>query len=110
MDLDTLIITAFVTIDDALSAWLGSHKLRQRGPQPLLSDSEVLTIEADHRSGRRVSQTRPGQGTLCLFPTPFPPPVSQTGPPTPHNLHAPVCQSLAGQGANVAASVRAGRT
>ena len=50
MDLDTLIITAFVTIDDALNATLlarlGSERLRQRGPQPLLADSEVLTIEA----------------------------------------------------------------
>lgn len=46
MDLDTLIITAFVSIDDALVACLGHQRLRQRGPQPLLSDSEVLTMEA----------------------------------------------------------------
>lgn len=46
MDLDTLIITAFVTIDDALAACLGSGQLRQRGPKPQLSDSEVLTMEA----------------------------------------------------------------
>ncbi len=46
MDLDTLIIAAFVTLDDALLACLGSQKLRQRGPQPRLCDSEVLTMEA----------------------------------------------------------------
>lgn len=46
MDLDTLIITAFVTIDDALKTCLGAARLRQRGPLPLLWDSEVLTMEA----------------------------------------------------------------
>ena len=45
MDLDTLIITAFVTLDDALADCLGPRRLRQRGPQPLLSDTEVLTME-----------------------------------------------------------------
>lgn len=45
MDLDTLIITAFVTIDDALTSCLGDQPLRQRGPQPRLADSEVLTME-----------------------------------------------------------------
>lgn len=45
MDLDTLIITAFVTIDDAYRACFGNQRLRQRGPQPLLWDSEVLTME-----------------------------------------------------------------
>lgn len=46
MDLDSLIITAFVTLDDALPACVGQQRLRQRGPQPQLCDSEVLTIEA----------------------------------------------------------------
>jgi hypothetical protein len=35
----------FCLIDDHLSAYLGSLRLRQRGPQPKLADSEVLTIE-----------------------------------------------------------------
>ncbi len=42
MDLDTLIVTVFCLIDDALDG----HRLRLRGPQPLLSDAEVLTMEA----------------------------------------------------------------
>ncbi len=41
MDLDTLIVTVFCLLDDALAG----QRLRQRGPQPLLSDSEVLTME-----------------------------------------------------------------
>jgi hypothetical protein len=46
MDLDTLIVTVFCTVDDALAFTLDGQRLRQRGPHPLLSDSEVLTIEA----------------------------------------------------------------
>lgn len=45
MDLDTLIVTVFCYLDDALPAVLGRHRLRQRGPQPTLADSEVLTME-----------------------------------------------------------------
>ncbi len=45
MDLDTLIVTVFCLIDDTLVATLDGKPLRQRGPQPMLSDSEVLTME-----------------------------------------------------------------
>ena len=45
MDLETFIVTVFVQIDDGLQAWLGGRRLRQRGPAPLLADSEVLTME-----------------------------------------------------------------
>jgi Transposase DDE domain len=45
MDLDTLIVTVFCTVDDALAITLEGNRLRQRGPQPLLSDAEVLTME-----------------------------------------------------------------
>ena len=45
MDLDTLIVTVFCLVDDALATLLDGRRLRQRGPQPLLSDSEVLTME-----------------------------------------------------------------
>lgn len=42
MDLNTFIVTVFCLIDD----WLKDRqRLRQRGPAPKLSDSEVLTIE-----------------------------------------------------------------
>src|SRR5215213_4829921 len=41
MDATTLLITVYCLIDD----WLDGRRLRQRGPTPVLSDSEVLTIE-----------------------------------------------------------------
>jgi hypothetical protein len=45
MDLDTLIVTVFCLVDDALAAALAGQRLRRRGPQPVLSDAEVLTVE-----------------------------------------------------------------
>jgi hypothetical protein len=45
MDLDSLIVTAFCAIDDALNACLAGKPLRCRGPRPLLADAEVLTVE-----------------------------------------------------------------
>lgn len=41
MDLTTFMITVYCFIDD----WLKDQSIRQRGPQPTLSDSEVLTME-----------------------------------------------------------------
>ena len=41
MDATTLLITVYCLIDDCL----GGRRLRQRGPNPILADSEVLTIE-----------------------------------------------------------------
>jgi hypothetical protein len=41
MDATTLLVTVYCLIDD----WLAGRRLRQRGPQPTLADSEVLTIE-----------------------------------------------------------------
>lgn len=45
MDLDSLIIAVFCLVDDCLRHSLAQSRLRRRGPQPMLSDSEVLTIE-----------------------------------------------------------------
>jgi hypothetical protein len=41
MDATTLLITVYCLVDE----WLAGWRLRQRGPQPILADSEVLTIE-----------------------------------------------------------------
>jgi hypothetical protein len=41
MDITTFMITVYCFIDD----WLKGKRIRQRGPQPTLSDSEVLTME-----------------------------------------------------------------
>jgi hypothetical protein len=43
MDLSTFIVSVFTFIDDWFQQQ--SFRLRQRGPQPTLADSEVLTIE-----------------------------------------------------------------
>ena len=45
MDLETFIVTVFVHVDDGYRAWLGGRRLRRRGPEPYLHDSEVLTME-----------------------------------------------------------------
>ena len=45
MDLDTFITTVFCEVDDMLPSLLGRRCLRSRGPDPTLSDGEVLTIE-----------------------------------------------------------------
>jgi Transposase DDE domain len=41
MDATTLLVTVYCLIDE----WLAGRRLRQRGPNPILTDSEVLTIE-----------------------------------------------------------------
>ena len=45
MDLDTFIIAVFCWIDEALPAVTRGDRLRRRGPDPVLFDSEVLTME-----------------------------------------------------------------
>ena len=45
MNLDDFIITCFCLLDEMLPAATKGKRLRQRGPQPKLADSEVVTIE-----------------------------------------------------------------
>ena len=45
MDLSSFIVAVFCLIDDLVREELGDARLRQRGPAPTLSDSEVLTME-----------------------------------------------------------------
>lgn len=45
MQLIDFIITIFCKIDDMLKNILKDNRLRQRGPQPKLSDSELITME-----------------------------------------------------------------
>ena len=45
MDLDTFIIAVFCLVDEAIPRVTGGHRLRERGPAPILADSEVLTME-----------------------------------------------------------------
>lgn len=41
MEFTTFLVTVFCLVDD----WLRGQRIRQRGPKPTLSDSEVLTME-----------------------------------------------------------------
>jgi Transposase DDE domain len=45
MDLETLIVTVFCLVDDFVRDLCRERRLRQRGPAPVLADSEVLTVE-----------------------------------------------------------------
>ena len=45
MDLETLIIVVFCVVDDLVRDLCRERRLRQRGPPPVLADSEVLTVE-----------------------------------------------------------------
>ena len=45
MDLETFIVAVFCVTDDFVRAIAREHRLRRRGPAPVLADSEVLTIE-----------------------------------------------------------------
>lgn len=45
MDLDNIIINFFCPIDDAVKEILKGQRLRERGPNPIMADSEVLTME-----------------------------------------------------------------
>ncbi len=45
MDLDDFIIAVFCLVDEALPRVTDGRRLRQRGPQLVLADSEVLTLE-----------------------------------------------------------------
>lgn len=45
MDLDDFIMAVFCWIDEALPQVTDGRRLRQRGPEPVLYDSEVLTME-----------------------------------------------------------------
>jgi len=45
MDLETFIIAVFCLADDFVREFTQAGRLRQHGPEPVLADSEVLTIE-----------------------------------------------------------------
>jgi hypothetical protein len=44
MDLETFLTAVYCLVDDALTPLVAAQKLRQRGPAPILADSEVLAI------------------------------------------------------------------
>jgi hypothetical protein len=46
MDLETFVTAVFCSVDDLVRDLCRAGRLRRRGPEPVLADSEVLTIEA----------------------------------------------------------------
>lgn len=81
MHRDELIITVFTLIDDLLPIVTGGQRLRQRGPQPTLADSEVLTIEA---VGSFLGFTQ--DRAVALFSRPLESLLSRLEPDSPHDL------------------------
>src|ERR671921_302647 len=49
MDLETFITAVFCLVDDFVRDLCHGRRLRQRGPAPILADSEVLTVEITGR-------------------------------------------------------------
>jgi hypothetical protein len=45
VDLDTYIVNVYCLVDDVMKILYQEHKLRERGSEPTLGDSEVITIE-----------------------------------------------------------------
>lgn len=45
MDLDDLMVATYCLINDALRPLAGGRRVRQRGPDPMLADAKVLTLE-----------------------------------------------------------------
>jgi len=45
LDLDIYVITVFCLVDDSLKELLQGRRFRQRGPDPTMTDSEVMTME-----------------------------------------------------------------
>jgi hypothetical protein len=100
MEVTTFIVTVFCLIDE----WLAGQRLRQRGPQPTLADSEVLTIECvgefldiDTDTGL-YQYHRPPLGRLVPRLAAYPP----------HQLHPAGGQPVGGQAAPAPAPAHPG--
>ena len=95
MDLSTFIVAVFCLVDDQLKG----KRIRQRGPTPKLSDSEVLTIEiVGEFLGLDTDKALYGyfrRHYAQWFPTPL-------GRSIAHHLRPPSRQPLASQGTPLA--------
>lgn len=45
MDLDEFIVAVYCVVDDLMDEVLGGRRLRERGPDPVFDDREVITVE-----------------------------------------------------------------
>jgi hypothetical protein len=104
MDLDDFIITVLCLVDEAIPATLNGQRLRKRGPQPTLADSEVL-------SGGLIPGPGPGQRVVCLLSATRRALFPSAAHAAPRLVRAPGRQSVVAQRAVMAAlrSARASR-
>jgi hypothetical protein len=83
MDLSTFIVAVFCLIDDRIK----DQRIRQRGPSPEISDSEVLTIEiVGEFLGTSSAHRHPHKKGIYLF---FPAGTTQSGFPPSARFIAP---------------------
>ena len=74
-----LLLEVFRLVDDQLQA-LNLGRLRQRGPQPKLADSEVITIERRSAGGAVWDQADVGEGLVAAVPPGDPQGAQPHGP------------------------------
>src|SRR3954465_2531639 len=99
MDLETLIVAVFCLVDDLVRDLCRECRLRQRGPAPVLADSEVLTVEI---VGEFLGlDTDPGPARP--LPAPLRPPVPRPAAGPPNHVPAPSGQPVGGQAGALAA-------
>jgi hypothetical protein len=88
MDLSTFIVAVFCLTDD----WLEEKELRQRGPSPQLSDSEVLRLSRSWASSSASTPT--GASTPTSFRRHYAEWFSAPHRSPPHHLRSPVGQPV----------------
>jgi hypothetical protein len=79
VELSTFIIAVFCLVDDQLKG----RRIRQRGPAPKLSDSEVLTIEIVGRSWGSTPTRASTSFSAVTTASGFPPSARYTALPSP---------------------------
>ncbi|HEV2458933.1 MAG TPA: hypothetical protein VGS80_11255 [Ktedonobacterales bacterium] len=104
MDLDDFMIAVFCWVDAAIPAVLAAKRLRQRGPCPVLADSEVVTMavvgEYLGLAQDRALFAYCRRHSAHCFPRLR---TSQAAHAAPHHLRAPGGQPVVAQSTPVAA-------
>lgn len=63
---------------------LASHEKQTFGEEPLCMYRPLISCPCVHQCASLPSQVIPSQLTLCLIPSPFPPPIQRTTTLKPH--------------------------
>jgi hypothetical protein len=85
MDITTFMIAVYCLIDD----FLCGRRLRKRGPQPTLQDSEVLTIEVVGEFWGSIQRVTSSLTFAGIMRTGFPGYARSLAQPSPDKL--PIC-------------------